>query len=227
MRNGLFSLFALLGALAVVGCRTLPSGDPVSGESYKPSNVHRSAETLPATVRRVAVLPLTASGDRPGLEAGASTIGPLLAPQLGASGLVEAVEVSASDLARWTGRPKLRLVQELPAGVLESIRQQTGCDAVLFGDLIQFSAFPPLSIGLRLSLVEVQSGRILWSVDEVLDAGNPAVASGARRYFQSSLKGPGTTPFDSQTVLDSPTRFGRYAITTLLGTIPGRQAGNR
>lgn len=227
MRNGPFSLFALLGAIVLAGCRTLPSGDSVSGDSYKPTNVHRSAETLPPTLRRVAVLPLTAAGDRPGLDAGAATIGPLVAPQLGAFGLVEAVEVSAADLARWTGRPKLRLVQELPADVLESIRRQTGCDAVLFGDLTQFSAFPPLSIGLRLSLVEVQTGRIVWSVDEVLDAGNPAVASGARRYFQSALKGSGSTPFDSQSVLDSPTRFGRYAVSTLLGTIPGREAGNR
>lgn len=222
MRTGLYSFSALVAALVLAGCRTLPSRDSVSGDSYKPTNVHRSAETLPMTLRRVAVLPLAAAGERPGLDAGASTIGPLIAPELVASGLVEAVEVSGAELSRWTGRPKLRLTQELPAGVLESVRRQTGCDAVLFGELTQFAAFPPLSVGLRLSLVDAQSGRVLWSVDEILDAGNLAVANGARRYFQSSLRGSGAAPFDSQSVLDSPHRFGRYAVSTLLGTIPRR-----
>lgn len=222
MRTVLSSFCALLAALVLAGCGTLPSGDLVTGDSFQPANVHRSSETLPQTMRRVAVLPLAPAGERAGLEAGATTIGPLISPELTASGLVEAVDVSPAELSRWTGRPKLRLTQELPAGVIESIRRQTACDGILFGELTQFSAFPPLSVGLRMSLVDVQSGRIIWSVDEILDTGNPAVSNGARRYFHGTLKGPATDSFDSQIVLDSPIRFGRYAVATLIATMPKR-----
>lgn len=223
MSTGLFSRLALLLVLlSLAGCGTLPMGDHVSGDSFVPSNVHRSSERLPMTVRRVAVLPLAPGGDRSGLDSGSEALGPLITPELIASGLVEAVDVSAAELSKWTGKPRLRLTQELPTGVLESIRQRTGCDAVMFGEVTQFSAFPPLSAGLRLSLVEVQSGRILWSVDEIMDAGNPAVSVGARRFYLANLKGPGSEPFDSHSVLDSPQRFGRYVVSTLVATMPKR-----
>jgi hypothetical protein len=68
----------------------------------------------------------------------------------------------------------------------------------------------------------VQSGRVIWSVDEILDAGNPPVATGARRFFQTALKGSGSTPFDAESVLDSPNRFGRYVVATLVATMPKR-----
>ncbi len=216
-------LRALAGTalLVLTGCKTIPMGDTVRGPVYVPANVHRSVETLPVTVRRVALLPATARIGE--VEAsGAEAISGLLLAELQRQHRLEVFHVNRADLARWSGRRDWAISDRLPANFLESVRKHTGAESVLFPEITTYRAYPPLAIGLRMTLLEVQSGRVLWSVDDLLDAGNPTVSNGARQFYLDEMKGGSETPFDSQSVLDSPRRFSRYVIATLLGTMPDR-----
>lgn len=172
---------------------------------------------LPESIRRVAVLPLASAPDSTA-ESGRQTLDPILQAELSKSRLFERVQVTSEQLRQWTGRSEWSSDEQLPLDLLQRIRTATGCDAVLFCRLTQYRPYKPLAIGWNMKLVEVRQPRIWWSVDEVFDAGDPAVVNGARRYYQNQARQTGPLA-DSYTILDSPRRFGQYTLATLLGTL--------
>jgi hypothetical protein len=96
-------------------------------------------------------------------------------------------------------------------------------DAVLFSRLTQYRAYEPLAVGWRLKLFDTAEPQVLWAVDEVFDARVPEVAAAARRYAQQHPDA-GPSVQDAQGVLLSPRRFGRYAASAVVETLPGRPA---
>jgi hypothetical protein len=61
----------------------------------------------------------------------------------------------------------------------------------------------------------------LWAVDEVIDAGQPAVCQAAAWYQREHEQSPGD--FDgSWAVIESPRRFGQYAAARVLASLPDR-----
>ena len=83
------------------------------------------------------------------------------------------------------------------------------------------SSNPPLAVGWSLKLVDARQRRIVWAVDEVFDAGKPAVASSARGYYARSIYEQATLR-DSNGILGSPRWFGQYAAAAALETLPAR-----
>lgn len=200
------------------------------GPSYQPSNIYRASNTLPPNVRRVAVLPLSTSGNSDAFDAGIETLEPVLHAELEKTKRFEVVYVSGDQLRHWTGRGKWRMDEALPATLFTNICETTGCDAVLFSQLTRYQAYQPPAIGWKFNLIQTPRGnvpgtdiksRTLWSADELLDAGNPTVSNAARSYYMKQIHSGGPAP-DASTVLSSPTRFGQYTLSTLLETLPVR-----
>jgi hypothetical protein len=208
-----------LGLLA--GCSVDHPVDIVTGAAYVPSNVHRETPKLPATLRRVAILPLATTLDEASDTAAREALEPLLQEELAKTGRFELVKVSSDLLLQRTGRRRWCADEKLPADFLGLLRETYACDAVFFPQVTVFRAYPPLSIGWRCKLVGVSSQGIPWAADEVFDAGQSSVVNGARRYQQSELK-PGGPMDDSRSILSSPRRFGHYTASTLLATLPER-----
>lgn len=208
-----------LGLLGV-GCQSTKVAlmDPILGPSYQPGNVFLVRSNLPPTFRRVAVLPLITGRNR---SAEAEMLEPVLLAELAKAKRFELVTVRPEDLRAWTGRETWSVQEELPEDLLATIAERAGCDGVLFPDLSQFRAYPPMLMGWRLALVDAKSANVLWSVDEVFDAGDSAVVNGARRYSNQHLRNQPALE-DSRSILLSPTRFGSYTAQTVLATLPGR-----
>ena len=218
------SAFAGFAALCVLlgGCAAMPAKTRMAlGPSYEPGNVFVSSTTLPASVRRVAVLPLAVIGTGRNLEAGRETLAPILQAELARSSRFELIPVTGNQLRSWTGRSVWTITAQLPAEFLVRIREETGCDAVLFSQLNRYDPYPPLAVGLTLHLVEAELPRVVWAVDEMLDASDPTVATGAQR-FAARHPTEASPLFDSRDVLRSPRRFGQYAAYTLVNTAPAR-----
>ena len=55
---------------------------------------------------------------------------------------------------------------------------------MLFAQLSSYHAYPPLRIGWNLKLVDVVTRQVTWAVDDVYDAGQPAVARQAKKFYQ-------------------------------------------
>ncbi len=217
------ALGALLGWATVTvtmsGCMALKDAFPSAGPVYTPSNIYRGVEKLPASLKRVAVLPLRVEGKdhatelaRPGLENA-------LRSEIARLGRFELVVVRPEQLRDWTGRLAWGSEEALPPGFLEKVRVETGCDAILFSQLTGFRAYPPLAVGWRLRLIDPEGARVWWAADEWFDAGEAAVANAARKHYMDRAPRP-LALADPQQILYSPLRFGTYTASALAATCP-------
>jgi hypothetical protein len=222
MSRPLYPLLLAPALLALVigstGCKTAPFNQIVLGPDYPVSNVFRVNGTLPPDLRRVAVLPLLVDPNQTDGAAGQQSLEPVLHTELLKTKRFELVWVSPEQLQQWTGKPLWTAEDKLPQNFLAKLREQTGCDAVLFSQLSRYHPYPPLILGWKLKLVTQNKAEVLWAVDEIFDAGEPLVSNSARRYEHEHQKGGPST--DSPMILASPQRFGHYTVYALLGTLP-------
>ena len=197
------------------------SDDVILGPGFQPANVHRGNNRLPTTVRRVVILPVTCNAQEPAALAGQEALQPMVAEELGKTRAFEVIAVTPEQLQKLTGRSQWMAEDKLPEDFFSRLREVYDCDAVLFAHLSQFRAYPPLQIGWKVRLVDNQTPKIHWAVDEVFDAGEAAVATAARRYYLAHLA-DGRSENDSRSILFSPRRFGQYSLNALFDTLPGR-----
>ncbi|WCJ58174.1 hypothetical protein NXS98_10600 [Fontisphaera persica] len=219
MMQGLARAGLALLPLWLGGCLTDRPPDLVMGQVYRPSNIHASPQFPAQTLRRVAVLPLVSEVAGAAGQFARDTLEPEIRAELTQMGRFELVYPTPSQLRQWTGKTSWSAEEALPRDFLATLRQQTGCDAVLFCRLTAYRPYPPLTMGWNLKLVEAVKGEIVWAADEVFDAGNPAVANSARLYYQKKTKDQPPLN-DSHSILNSPRHFGRYAFHALVQTIP-------
>jgi hypothetical protein len=221
--------------LLISGCVHIPQSLDEVGPRYKPTNIYRQSDLLPPRIHRVAILPLTTPNSTALLAAGVEGFETVLYAELEKTGRFEIIPVSGEQLREWTGQSRWKADEQLPRNFLERLREGTGCDAVLFCQLIRYQPYEPLAVGWKFTLVDkgdAASGvttspkdpaaRILWSADEVFDAGDVEVATAARVYYSQHLRDEAPLA-DSSTVLGSPSRFGQYTLNALFATLPRRQ----
>ena len=210
------------------------------GSDVKPDNIFSASPVLPATLKRVVVLPLAHEESRSDLADGCEMLDPVLQAELINTKRFEVITVggpaleSLTELSSWTG------AEALPAKFFDSLKQAYGCDAVLFCQLTAFQPYAPLAVGWRMKLVDVSTQKIIWAADMLYDAGNATVAKGAKQFQQQQQGGPnapkrifnfvsdwiyhGTEPAteDQWIILKSPRLFGQYSAVKLLQTLPER-----
>lgn len=212
----------VLAAFALAGCSALPKPDSaVAGPFYKPSNVKAVAQ-LPATVRRVIVLPV--AGGPALTEETLLKLDSVCAGELTRTGRFEVVPLSRDKLAELTGTRQISSVDKLPAVLIDklfNIYNAYGADAVLFIDVTTYSPYPPLVLGLRTKLVQVTDGEIIWAADNVFAAAEPAVANSARHHALTLGTDHGLSDL-SHTVLQNPQRFAGYVAAATFLTLPPR-----
>lgn len=218
----LFTRLCLLAFFALfAGCARSSFLGQMTTASYQPSNVYRGEANLSSEIKRVAVLPLTSMNDDTAMEFGREELWPVLVAELGRARQFELVSVSADELRLLTGRNFWSGEEKLPLDFFDKLKEKLGVDAVLFSRLTQYRAYEPLAVGWRLKLFDAAEPQVLWAVDEVFDARVPEVAAAARRYAQQHPDA-GPSVQDAQGVLLSPRRFGRYATSAVVETLPGR-----
>jgi hypothetical protein len=211
----------LATAVALAGVQAAPAQLNVLRRDYRPNNVFAFPAKLPLEFRRVAVLPVAAGATESSLADGSAALGPVLYDQLVKTKRFEVVSVDPASLRRGTGQSAWAGTETLPTDFLGFLRREYDCDGVLFAELTSYHAYAPLAIGWRLKLVDARSGQIIWAADEVFDATQPSVQRAAERFENQHIHWPFVHEENWQ-ALNSPRQFGRYAIATLLGSLPGR-----
>lgn len=207
--------FAVAAMLTFTGCASLKElGFQPPVAPYQPQNVHRAVAKLPENVRRLAVLPLACNAANFDDSESRGELEELLRAQVATTHKFELIPTSAASLRSSTGQNAWSDQDTLPANFFDSLRENSGCDAVLFSELTVFRAYAPLAIGWRFKLVDARTKQILWAADELFDANQAAVQSGAR-HFSSN-------PDESWATLNSPRKFGQYTVATLMTTLPER-----
>jgi hypothetical protein len=208
--------FAAVALITIVtGCASLRElGVQAPVAPYQPQNIHRAVATLPSNVQRLAVLPLVCSSASFDSTERRGSLEQLLREELAATKKFEVISATPETLRSSTGQNVWSDQDTLPVTFFDSLRQNSGCDAVLFSEVTVFRAYSPLAIGWRFKLVDARTKQVLWAADELFDANQLSVQSGAHRFGSSSE--------ESWTMLNSPQRFGQYTVATLMATLPDR-----
>jgi hypothetical protein len=219
--NFVFKQLSLLFAVLVLlpGCATRAGHLATPTAEGRPENVFSYARRFPATLQRVAVLPLVCEQPHADLPEGCEALNPVLLTELTKAKRFEVVAVNSDNLRSRTGRSNWTAAEALPADFFESLRSTYGCDAVLFCELTTFRAYAPLAIGWRLKLVDTRTRQILWATDEVFDAGRRSGGAGAAI---ESLFATQESESDDWALRNSPRQFGQYAAARLCATLPVR-----
>jgi hypothetical protein len=146
---------------------------------------------------------------------------PILTTELEKTKRFEVVVLSTEQMKQLTGQGVWKTEDALPPDFFTRLRASTSCDGVMFSQITRYQAYQPLMVGWKLTLVDKTGAEILWSADEVFDAGNPEVANGARAYYTQHIHGEAPLS-DSGTILRAPSQFGEYSVSLLFSTLPDR-----
>ena len=69
---------------------------------------------------------------------------------------------------------------------MQILQKQTGCQAVLITELTTFRAYPPVALGWKIHLFDLESEKLIWAVDEVFDGGQNPVDNSLRRHIRKN-----------------------------------------
>ena len=188
MKNTIsFTLLATL-LLGVTACQNLSQRNlgPYFGPFHKIGNVYLAPSGLPDTVRRVAVLPLIPSRGNRDAERGLRSMQAVFTEEFSRNRRVDVVTITADRLERMFGRRGFYADEPLPFDFLPRLLAETGCQAVLFAELSTFRAYPPVALGWKLHLFDLETEELIWAVDEVFDGGEAAVANSLASYIRKS-----------------------------------------
>ena len=213
--------FLILTALVITlgGCAAFKKrNDPTYiGPFVGISNVYQPAG-LPANLQRVTVLPLVPARGNRDAERGVPLIKQVFVEEFSRARVFDVVGVSPRHLDQLTGVRALHADSPLPVDFVENIRRGTACEAILFTELTTYRAYPPVAVGWKLHLFNLESEQLIWAVDEVFDTGQAPVANALRRHMRENLSPNNVAPTEI-IVLDSPRELARFSLGALISTI--------
>jgi hypothetical protein len=104
---------------------------------------------------------------------------------------------------------------------LKQLRETLDCDAILTGSLSSFQQHPRMQIGLRLTLLSVRDGRVVWSVDSVWDTRDREVEKRIEDYFEHEMASK-YEPVEWRFGTVSASAFEKFVAYEVAQTLPER-----
>lgn len=162
----------LLVVLILLGCGLQPVYVPMAGSYYLNPDVDLS------TLGRVALVEFDNRSSYPEMPAAISD-GLFVALQKKQRfGVVEV----GKDEPVWRSLQLDDGIAWTPE-VLMEMRGALRCDAVLTGVLTQYEPYPHTTVGLRMRLIDLRDGTLLWAVDQVWDGTDKRTSVRIRKYM--------------------------------------------
>ena len=215
------TLFLLVGLLALnTACQNVTNKNfgPYIGPFHVVGNVYMHPSGLSDEIRRVAVLPLIPSRGNREAERGIHHTQPVFTEEFSRNRRLDLVTVTPDRLQRMFGRRAFYADEPLPFDFLPRLQTETGCQAVLFAELTTFRAYPPVALGWKLHLFDLESEELIWAVDEVFDGGTSPVANSMKRFIREKHSTHGAAATDLL-VLDSPREMARFSLSQVISTL--------
>lgn len=99
-----------------------------------------------------------------------------------------------------------------------AIRRTLKCDGVLVGTVTEFGPYPHMTVGLRLKLLDMRDGQLLWALEQVWDSADKATRQQAKDYYKAE-KGAGFEPLNEQLATVSPLEFLKFVSYQVAKTL--------
>lgn len=100
---------------------------------------------------------------------------------------------------------------------ISAIHETLKCDAILIGTITEFRPYPHMIIGLRLKLLDLRDGQLLWALEQVWDSADKTTEKRIKNYFKSE-KRAGFAPLHEKLAAVSPIEFLKFIGYEVAGT---------
>ena len=101
---------------------------------------------------------------------------------------------------------------------LSAMQKALQANAVLVGYVTTYRPYPHMSIALRLWLVDLADGQLLWAFEQVWDTADKTTEKRVKQYFQSQTSS-GFTQMREELVVVSPLRFVKFVAHEVADTM--------
>jgi len=101
---------------------------------------------------------------------------------------------------------------------IRSMRETLKCDGVLIGTITKFRPYPHMAVGLRMRLLDLRDGRLVWAIEQVWDITDKKTEHQIRKYY-SSEKNLSSVPLQEHLAAVSPMEFIKYVSFEVAETL--------
>jgi hypothetical protein len=198
----------LIGVLALAGgCATQLNGSGMNDSYY--INPYKDLNTL----GRVALVELDDNSGYPTISADL-TKALFVALQ---KKQIFGVTIVPHDDPEWRGlQENLDSLQALQK--LLTMRETLKCNGLLVGTITEYEPYPRMAIGLRLKLLDLSDGQLLWGFEQVWDTADRNIEKRIKAYFRDELRS-GVASLREELVVVSSLKFGKFVAYEVAETI--------
>jgi len=202
-----WGIILLLLAVLLSGCRTHSASAPASGYYYLNPNKKLT------DVGRVAIIELDNDSSYPQISSDitGSLYQALLKKQI--FGLTVVRQNDPSWRSLQLQRDSTYTLEQIMA-----IREALKCDGILLGTVTEFRPYPHMTVGLRLKLLDLRDGQLLWALEQVWDCSDKTTEKRIKSYFKSE-KRSNFAPLDEELAAVSPLEFIKFVNYEVAGTL--------
>jgi hypothetical protein len=199
-------LSSILLLLPVCGCEADRESRPMAGSYYlSPYKDLRR-------IGRVALVELAGTSDDPQI---AATVTEALFLEAQKKQVFGVTAVHRSDPAWQELQGNLDSSQALRQ--LAAAREALNCNGLLVGTLTKYRPYPHMVLGLRLKLLDLTDGQLLWGMEEVWDSSDRNIQKRIKAYLKEDRK-TGDSPLREELVVVSPLSFCKFVAYEVAGT---------
>ncbi|MBN1505453.1 MAG: hypothetical protein JW955_01335 [Sedimentisphaerales bacterium] len=109
---------------------------------------------------------------------------------------------------------------------LLTIRENLRCNGLLLGTITEYRPYPRLTIALRMKLLDLTDGQVLWGVEQVWDSTDKNVRKRLEDYFHNELHSWldfDPSPLPEQLLAVSSLEFAKFVAYEVARTLEGRK----
>jgi len=212
--NSLRTLLLLLPAL-LSGCQVYTVTTP------KPDYYYINPDKDLSNIGRVAIVEMNNDSGYPAIS---GSVTETLFQALQKKQLFGLTIVRQNDPA-WCGL-QLGLNSTYTLDQLDKIRKALKCDALLTGTITEYHPFPHMEVGLRLKLVDLRDGQLLWAIEQIWDSTDKTTEYRIKDYFQSQMNSS-SVPLHEELMTVSPIKFIKFAAYEVAETLNPKRQGQK
>lgn len=98
------------------------------------------------------------------------------------------------------------------------LRETLRSNGLLLGTITQYQPYPHMVIGLRLKLLDLTDGQLIWATEQVWDSTDKNIRKRIKRYYNGQLRSS-TAPMNEELVVVSSLNFCKFVAYEVAATL--------
>ncbi|MCX5645712.1 MAG: hypothetical protein NTZ17_13705 [Phycisphaerae bacterium] len=100
---------------------------------------------------------------------------------------------------------------------LVAVREALNCNGLLVGTVTRYQPYPHMVLGLRLKLLDLTDGQLLWGMEQVWDSADRSIQKRIKTYLKDQRRSE-QSGLHEELVVVSPLTFCKFVAYEVAGT---------